>query len=134
MFNVQCSMFPLFPMNDLKFAFRQLLKNPGFTVVAVLTLALGIGACTAIFSLINAALLRTLPFPEADRLAVILADNPGLKSGQPSIPPANADVGEWREKKRGVAQNRALRPRPAAPPAGGGPRRGGGGGGNRRGV
>src|SRR5205823_11654623 len=62
-------------MNDLKFAFRQLLKNPGFTSVAVLTLALGIGANTAIFSLINAALLRTLAFPEADRLAVIWADN-----------------------------------------------------------
>src|SRR5438128_11116792 len=91
-------------MNDLKFAFRQMLKNPGFTAVAVLTLALGIGACTAIFSLINAALLRTLPFPEVDRLAVIWADNPGLKSGQPSIPPANADVGEWRDESGSFAK------------------------------
>ena len=55
-------------MNDLKFAFRQLLKNPGFTVVAALTLGLGMGANTAIFSLVNAVMLRPPPFREPDRL------------------------------------------------------------------
>src|SRR5262245_11703630 len=55
-------------MTDLKFAFRQLLKNPGFTAVAVLTLALGIGANTAIFSLFNSIALRPLPVPEANRV------------------------------------------------------------------
>ncbi len=55
-------------MNDLKFTFRQLLKNPGFTAVAVLTLALGIGANTAIFSVINTLLLRSLPVKDPDEL------------------------------------------------------------------
>src|SRR4026208_126603 len=58
-------------MNDLRFAFRQLLKTPGFPAVTVLTLALGIGANTAIFSVVNGVLLRPLSFPEAERLVWI---------------------------------------------------------------
>jgi putative ABC transport system permease protein len=58
-------------MSHLRFAFRQLIKNPAFSAVAILTLALGIGANTAIFSIVNAVLLRPLPYPDADRIMVL---------------------------------------------------------------
>src|ERR1700722_49374 len=58
---------------DLRFSIRQLAKSPGFAVTAVLMLAFGIGATTAIFSIVEAVLLRPLPFPDSERV-VVLAD------------------------------------------------------------
>src|SRR5438132_5612355 len=58
-------------MNYLRLAVRQLIKNPAFSAVAIITLALGIGANTAIFSIVNSVLLRPLPYPNADRIMVL---------------------------------------------------------------
>jgi predicted permease len=69
-------------VRNLRFAFRQLRKTPGFTLTVILTLALGIGATTAIFSLVEGVLLRPLPFKDADRL-VLLGDHLGSGQGTP---------------------------------------------------
>src|SRR5689334_14263738 len=58
-------------MSDLRHALRNLIRQPGFAAVVVITLALGMGASTAIFSVVNAVLLRPLPFPNSDRLQVV---------------------------------------------------------------
>ena len=75
-------------MSNLRFAFRQLFKSPGFTFTAALTLALGIGANTAIFSVINSVLLRPLPYPRSEQLLVAWDNNPGKSVDHSSFSPA----------------------------------------------
>src|SRR5262245_29006894 len=84
-------------IQDLRFGFRMLLKNPGFTFVAVLTLALGIGANTAIFSVVNAVVSRPLPYPEPERLIRLWESNPGR--GWPEFSASAPNFADWRKQQ-----------------------------------
>src|SRR4051812_30266189 len=73
-------------LHDLRYALRQLLKSPGFTAVAILTLALGIGANTAVFSVVDAVLLRALPYYDSEQLVDVFSSNPSGDRDGISIP------------------------------------------------
>ncbi len=84
-------------LNDLRFAFRQLRKTPGFTLIAIATLALGIGANSAIFSIVEGTLLRPLPFPHAERLVRLYeAENESGVRGS-TISLSEQTLRQWRE-------------------------------------
>ena len=77
---------------DLKYSLRILGRNPAFAAVAIITLALGIGANTAIFSVVNSVLFRPLPFPDSERLMVLCEQNPAVEGFCIASPP---NVEDW---------------------------------------
>src|SRR6185295_9374408 len=89
-------------LKDLKYAFRTLLKRPGFLFIAISTLALGVGATTAMFTVVNSVLLRPLQFPEPDRIVVLESLNPklGTTSDCMSVP----DIVDWQQQSTSFEQ------------------------------
>ncbi len=90
---------------DIRYALRTLIRTPGFTIVAILTLAIGIGANAAIFSVVNAVLLKPVPFPDPDRLVMFMNVSP-QGSGRNASP---AKFQHWREQTRVVQDVAAFR-------------------------
>ncbi len=95
-------------MNDFKFALRQLVKNPGFATVAILTLALGIGANTTIFSLINGVLLKPLPYHDADQLVALF--NHQREQGQNFVGLTAPAFIDWRAQQTSFEDLAAYQP------------------------
>src|SRR5271169_4710453 len=91
-------------IQDLRYGVRMLWKSPGFTIIAILTLALGIGANTAIFSVVNGVLLRPLPFRDPSRL-VLIAE----KSSFPVISTSYENYLDWRDQSHSFESVEAVR-------------------------
>ncbi len=90
-------------IQDLRYSLRTLRNSPGFAIVTVLTLALGIGACTAIFSIVNAVLIRSLPYGDARQLVYLFTPIPRLKVPAESMTPSNADFLDLKRQSHSFA-------------------------------
>src|SRR5687768_18448675 len=89
-------------LKDLRYGVRSFLKRPGFLVIAVSTLALGIGATTAMFTVVNSVLLRPLEFPEPERIVLLEGINPpqGITDSNMSVP----DIDDWQKQSQSFEQ------------------------------
>jgi putative ABC transport system permease protein len=101
-------------LNDIQYGLRQLIKNPGFTFVAAFTLALGIGANTAIFSVVNALLLKPLPFPAPQQLVAFGMTNKREKSQESLGSLSYPDFFDFRAQNRTLSSMAVFRTRPSA--------------------
>ena len=95
---------------DLRYGVRVLRARPAFSAIAIMTLALGIGANTAIFSVVNAVLLRPLPYSEAERIVLLWGRNPHLNLNQTEFPASYPDFDDWRKQARAFDHISALLP------------------------
>jgi putative ABC transport system permease protein len=96
-------------IKDLRYAFRGFWRQPGFALIAICSLALGIGANTAIFSVVNAVLLRPLQYPQADRLVLVWEDASAV--GFPFSDPAPGTFNDWKKQQTVFEDMAALDPR-----------------------
>src|SRR3712207_9397826 len=84
-------------LQDVRYGLRVLRKSPGVTFVAVVSLALGIGANTAIFSVVNSTLLKSLPYAEPDRIVLLWGDSPAQGNHRNQV--SSTDVDDWRQQR-----------------------------------
>jgi putative ABC transport system permease protein len=89
-------------LQDIRYGWRMLARNPGFTTIAVLTLAIGIGASTAIFSVVDAVLLQPLPYHEPDRLVIVSETLPGMTTDEVGV--AAGEYQDYRERNHSFSQ------------------------------
>jgi predicted permease len=95
-------------LQDTRYGLRTLRRSPGFTITAVFTLALGIGACTAIFSLVNAVLIRSLPYGDPERLVYLFTPNPHIPVPADVMTPSYADFYDLKQQSHSFADMTAF--------------------------
>ncbi|UCC84540.1 MAG: ABC transporter permease, partial [Gemmatimonadota bacterium] len=108
-------------MRDVRFGLRMMARSPGFTMVALITMAVGIGANTALFSVVNGVLLKPLPYPEAERIVYLMENN--LSRGWNSFTIAPFNFRDWQEQNRSLELMAAYRPRSVTYTGGARPRK-----------